>query len=217
MICLKIHHLRLLKLRRVQQSRIKDKFDELCLRIRDGRRLESTGSAPIYYLVFPTKEILEVKRQTKAWIAKLENQGWNVVVFSFAEALDTILKNHKLRPTWIAGEKLLLAKSTAALPLNAIAEINKTLAKALTEGPELIGMVRAKMEESASHSNGLLLLTDLDALHPYLRINSIEARLQGEVRCPVVVLYPGKREGKTSLRFLEFYPADPNYRSEHIG
>jgi hypothetical protein len=37
------------------------------------------------------------------------------------------------------------------------------------------------------------------------------------IRCPIIVLYPGRREGKTSLRFLEFYPADPNYRSEHIG
>lgn len=196
---------------------LKDNFDELCLRIRDSRRLESTGSAPIFYLVFPTSEILEVKRHTKAWAAKLENQGWKVVSFSFAEALNSILKNHKLRPTWLAGEKMLLAKSTTSIPLPAISEINKTLAKALTEGPELLHMIRAKMEESASHSNGLLLLTDLEALHPFLRINTIEAKLQGEVRCPVVVLYPGKREGKTSLRFLEFYPADPNYRSEHIG
>ena len=62
----------------------------------------------------------------------------------------------------------------------------------------------------------MLLLTDLEALHPYLRINTIEAQIMDQIHCPVVVLYPGKREGKTSLRFLEFYPADPNYRSEHI-
>jgi hypothetical protein len=81
----------------------------------------------------------------------------------------------------------------------------------------LLEMIKAKMDEASTASNGLLLLTDLEALHPYLRINSIEAQLQGAIRCPVIVLYPGKREGKTSLRFLEFYPADPNYRSEHIG
>jgi len=196
---------------------LKDKFDEVCLRIRDGRRLGSTGSAPIYYLVFPTKEILEVKRQTKAWIAKLENHGWNVVAFSFADALNTILRNHKLRSSWLAGEKMLLGKTNGTIPLNAVAEVNKTLGKALTEGPELMGMIREKMDQAASHPNGLLILTDLESLHPYLRINSIEARLQGEVRCPLVVLYPGKRDGKTSLRFLEFYPPDPNYRSEHIG
>jgi hypothetical protein len=196
---------------------LKDKFDEVCLRVRDGRRLESTGSTPIYYLVFSTREILEVKRQNKAWVAKLQNQGWNVVTFSFADAVGSILKNHKLRNTWLVGEKLALAKSRGPISATTIAEVNKTLGKALTEGPELLAMVRAKMEEASSHSSGLLFLTDLEALHPYLRINSIEAKIQDEVRCPVIVLYPGKREGKTSLRFLEFYPADPNYRSEHIG
>jgi hypothetical protein len=196
---------------------LKDKFDEVCLRVRDGRRLESTGSAPIYYLVYPVREILEVKRQTKAWVAKLQNQGWNVVTFSFAEAVNSILKNHKLRATWLIGEKIAMGKAKGAIPAATVAEVNKTLGKALTEGTELLTMVREKMTEAASQSAGLLLLTDLEALHPYLRINSIEAKVQDEVRCPLIVLYPGKREGKTSLRFLEFYPADPNYRSEHIG
>jgi hypothetical protein len=115
------------------------------------------------------------------------------------------------------SEQALLAKSKEGIPAAAIAQINTTLAKALTEGPELLAAVRHKMEEASSRSNGLLLITDLEAIHPYLRINSIEAKIQDEIRCPVIVLYPGKREGKTSLRFLEFYPSDPNYRSEHIG
>ena len=32
---------------------LKDKFDELCHRLDQGRRLEGSGSDPIYYLVFP--------------------------------------------------------------------------------------------------------------------------------------------------------------------
>ena len=197
---------------------LKDKFAEVCLRIGEGRRLESTGSDPIYYLVFPVSEILEVKRQTqRAWIPKLENQGWSVVTFSFSEVVNDILRNHRLRKAWLSGEKALLAKSTGAMPLAATSDINKTLSKALIEGPELLARLREKMAEASDRPGGLLLLTDLEALHPYLRINSIEARIQGEVRCPVIVLYPGKRDGKTSLKFLEFYPADPNYRSEHIG
>jgi len=195
---------------------LKDKFDEVCLRVRDGRRLESTGSTPIYYLVFPAKQIIEVKQQTKTWIAKLENNDWNVVVLSFAEAVNSILRGHKFRKTWLQGEKALLSRATEAIPQSAVAEITTTLRKALTEGPELLSMVREKLDEAASKPNGLLLLTDLEALHPYLRINTIEAQIMDQIRCPVVVLYPGKREGKTSLRFLEFYPADPNYRSEHI-
>ncbi len=196
---------------------LKDKFDEVCLRLEQGRRLESSGSDPIFYLVFPVSEILAVKRQTRAWIAKLENQGWNVVPFSMSRAVNTILRNHKLRKQWILGEKALLDAATRkGLPIE-FGEIDKTLAKALTEGTELLDLIKSKIEEAASHSGGLLLISDLEALHPYLRINSIEAQLQGAIRCPVIVLYPGKRDGKTSLKFLEFYPADPNYRSEHIG
>jgi len=196
---------------------LKDKFDEVCLRVGEGRRLESTGSDPIFYLVFPVREILDVKRQTPAWIAKLANQGWRVSTFSMAETINDIFQGHKLRPQWLLGEKMLLdtAKRKGVAP--DYREINKTLAKAITEGGELLARLKAKLAETASSPDGLLLLTDLESLHPYLRINSIEAQIQDLIRCPVIVLYPGKREGKTSLRFLEFYPADPNYRSEHIG
>ena len=196
---------------------LKDKFDEVCLRLGQERRLESTGSDPIYYLVFPVSEILEVKRQTRAWVAKLENQGLHVVTFSMAKAINTILRGHKLRKQWLIGEKMALSQAERSGKPIEFGDINKTLAKALTEGTELLQLLKSTMEEASAHSDGLLLITDLEALHPYLRINSIESQLQGEIRCPVIVLYPGKREGKTSLRFLEFYPADPNYRSEHIG
>jgi len=195
---------------------LKDKFDEVCLRVRNGRRLESTGSTPIYYLVFPPRQILEVKQETKTWIAKLENNDWSVVVLSFAEAVNSILREHKFRKMWLQGEKTVLAKAAEAIPQSAISDITTTLQKSLTEGPELLSMVREKLDEAANRPNGMLLLTDLEALHPYLRINTIEAQIMDQIRCPVIVLYPGKREGKTSLRFLEFYPADPNYRSEHI-
>lgn len=84
---------------------LKDKFDEVCLRLTQGRRLESAGSEPIFYLVFPVREILTVKRQTRAWVAKLENQGWHVVTFSMAKAVNDILRSHKLRKQWIMERK----------------------------------------------------------------------------------------------------------------
>ena len=196
---------------------LKDKFDDLILRLGQGRRMESTGSDPIYYLVFSVSSIIEVKRQTKVWTARLENASWQVVTFSMTEAVNGILREHKLRKTWLLGEKMLLAQAARNdAPLDC-SEINKTIAKALTEGPELLNLLRAKIAEASALEGGLLLITDLEAIHPYLRINSLEAQLHGSVSCPVVVLYPGRREGRTSLRFLEFYPADPNYRSEHIG
>jgi BREX protein BrxB len=200
---------------------LKDKFDEVRHRLGHSRHLDSTGTEPIFYLVFPVPEILEVKRQTKAWVAKLTNDGWSVVSLSMADALETVLRSDKFRKTWLTGEQAILQKAEQSNSPIDFREINKTLSKALCANsnlsPKLVEQIESKLQAAESQTNGLLLLTDLEALHPYLRINTIEARLQGRLHCPVVVLYPGRREGKTSLRFLEFYPADPNYRSEHIG
>jgi hypothetical protein len=196
---------------------LKDKFETLCHRVKEGRRLESTGSAPIYYLVFPVEEILEVKRQTKAWIAKLENLGWSVTAVSFVEIINSITRGHKLREMMLQGEKMLLDKNPTAISPDSVAVVTKTLGHHIRDGDQLLGFISEKLKEAATRQNGLLLLADLEVLHPFLRINSIEAQIQNQVPCPVVVLYPGKREGKTSLRFLNLYPADPNYRSEHIG
>ena len=200
---------------------LKDKFEELRLRLGVGRRLESTGSEPIFYLVFPVSEILDVKRHTKAWLARLEHDGWQVVTLSLSDVVRAVFQNHRLRKIWLAGEKQLIAQLEAdGAPLD-FREINKTLAKALSDNsqlaPELAGPIDTKLNEVDALPKGLLLISDLESLHPYLRINTIEAHMRGRIRRPVIVLYPGKREGKTSLRFLEFYPADPNYRSEHIG
>jgi hypothetical protein len=197
---------------------LKDKFDEVCSRLNQGRRLESQGSDPIFYLVFPCSEILHVKQLTKRqWLPKLENYNYRVTLFSMADAINSILKAHPLRKLWISGEKMQLTQALKTGKPIEFSEINKTLSKALTEGNELVNCIKTKIDEASQEPGGLLLITDLEVLHPYLRINSIEAQLQGVIKCPVIVLYPGKREGKTSLRFLEFYPADPNYRSEHIG
>lgn len=200
---------------------LKDNFEELRLRLGHGRGHSSTGSDPIFYLVFPVAQILEVKLQTKAWVAKLENDGWKVVTLSMTDVVEKVLQEHKLRKVWLLNEKALLDRSEKERKPLDTGDITKTLSKALSDGSQLSSALLAMVQEAldAAHAvpNGLLLITDLEALHPYLRINTIEAYLHGKVQRPVVVLYPGVRVGQTSLRFLEFYPADPNYRSDHIG
>jgi len=200
---------------------LKDNFETLRQRLGHGRQLDSAGTEPIYYLVFPVSDILEVKRQTKTWVARLRNDSWNVEILSIAESIASLLQNNRLRKIWLDTEKQIIQLAEKKHHPIDPREINKTLSKALSENsklaPELAGLLDSSVQKAEAKPNGLLMLTDLEALHPYLRINTIEAYLSGRVRCPIIVLYPGLREGKTSLRFLEFYPPDPNYRSDHIG
>ena len=94
---------------------------------------------------------------------------------------------------------------------------NQALVNALTANSQLQARLEALLTRLEGRSRTILLVTDLEALHPYLRIGAIEAQLQGKFHVPTIFFYPGTRNGKTRLRFLGFYPEDGNYRSVHVG
>ena len=182
-------------------------FDELLTRIRHGRDLDNASFEPVYYLVFHPKQILEAKRRLPAWTAKLRNVGWDVHCFSIAVEIADIHGRAPLRRIWLAGD----AKSPLAWD-----KTNQALANALTNG-SLLDRLQSLLAQLKGRHDAIVLVTDLEALHPYLRIGAIEAQLYGQFHVPTVFLYPGERTGKSRLKFLGFYPEDGNYRSEHVG
>lgn len=189
-------------------SLLKADFNELLERVRQGREFAHASFEPIYYLVFRPEQILEVKRQTPAWVAKLRNEGWEVKVFSIAENISNILTNAPMRKVWLAAD--------SKNPLD-WDKTNKSLANALTKNTQLQSRLEETLIGLEGKKNAIVLVTDLEALHPYLRIGAIEAQLHGKFHVPTVFLYPGVRTGKTRLKFLGFYPEDGNYRSVHVG
>ena len=189
-------------------SSLKADFEELRERIRHGREIGHASFEPIYYLVFPPSQILEVKRQTPAWAAKLRNEGWEVVCFSVAEEIESILGNDPRRALWQMADR--------RAPQD-WAKTNQSLANALTTNGALQQRLEEVLTSLEGRKNSLVLVTDLEALHPYLRIGAIESQLQGKFHVPTIFLYPGVRTGKTRLKFLGFYPEDGNYRSVHVG
>jgi hypothetical protein len=189
-------------------SSLKADFDELRERIRHGRELGHASFEPIYYLVFPPDQIIEVKRQTPAWIAKLHQEGWDVHTFSIAEQIWAVLKADSFWALCVSEDR------TASLNWP---RSNKALADILGSEDGLMRRIENAMQPLEGHQNALLLVTDLEALHPFLRIGAIERQLQGKFNVPTIFLYPGVRTGKTRLKFLGFYPEDGNYRSVHVG
>jgi hypothetical protein len=186
---------------------VKDDFNELMERIRQGRELGPASFEPIYYLIFEPHHMLDVKRQMPAWTARLRNDGWDVKTFSIAENVNDILQNSPLRKIWLKADK--------RAPLD-WKKTNDSLANSLTNG-SLQARLEQCLRKLEDKKKGILLVTDLEALHPYLRIGAIENQLLGKFRVPTVFLYPGTRTGKTQLKFLGFYPEDGNYRSVHVG
>ena len=183
-------------------------FDELMRRVQAGREFSHASFEPIYYLVFHPREILDVKQQMAAWTARLKNAGWKVTTFSAAEHIKDILQSSPMRKVWLTAD--------AKAPLD-WEKTNKSLANALTGRDQLQQKLESTISELKGDPDAIVLVTDLEALHPYLRIGAIEAQLQGKFHIPTIFFYPGVRTGKTRLRFLGFYPEDGNYRSVHVG
>lgn len=188
-------------------SSLRRDFEELLTRIRHGREPGHAGFEPVYYLVFPPSRILEVKRETQAWIRRMENDGWDAVRFSVADAIRGILQEAPLRKIWLAADR------KAPLEWD---KTNQSLANALTGG-SLQRRFETLLESLEGKAGSIVLVTDLEALHPYLRIGAIEGKLYGRFHVPTVFLYPGVRAGRSGLKFLGFYPEDGNYRSVHVG
>lgn len=189
---------------------LKADFEELIRRIGTGREIFHASFEPIFYLVFAPHQILDVKREIPAWTARLRNEGWHVETLSIAEEIDRVFSSIPLpiREIWLDEDR----KS----PLN-WSKSSSSLTNALTKKNQLQEQIEARLAALEGHPKAILLITDLEALHPYLRIGSIEGQLQGKFHVPTVFLYPGVRTGKTRLRFLGFYPEDGNYRSVHVG
>ena len=191
-------------------SSLQSDFNELIQRVRAGREFAHASFEPIFYLIFRPDQILEVKRQLPAWEARLKKEDWTVHRFSIATAIQEIFETV---PPFI---KNLWMTRDAEAPLE-WQKANAALAEALSKNGALQSKLEAVLNELEGKPNNILLVTDVEALHPYLRIGSIESQLQGKFHVPTVFFYPGVRTGKTRLKFLGFYPEDGNYRSVHIG
>ncbi len=187
---------------------LQQNFDELRQRLKHGRGMDHASDDPVFFLVFKPEEMLTVKRRMKQWVAKLNIEGWAVHTFSMAEAVHEILRANDLRDIWLDSEQ------DAPLDFDAI---NETLEDALAGEDTLRNKLAQRLESLQGKADTVLFITDLEALHPYLRVGTIEQGLQGRFTVPTVILYPGIRSGRTTLSFLGIYPEDGNYRSIHIG
>jgi Domain of unknown function (DUF1788) len=190
---------------------LSDNFDQLWQRLRYGRGLSHTGDDPVYYLVFHPSEMLEVKRRLRQWAAVLKKQDWTMETFSMAEAIKVIFETNEFRDLWLASNE------DKRFDAEAVQRVNKQLESALVDEGALKQCLTDKLQSLAGRTNIVLFVTDIEALHPYLRVGVLEQQLQGRFTVPTVFLYPGIRDGKTTLKFLGIYPADGNYRSVHIG
>jgi hypothetical protein len=165
------------------------KLAELEHRLVVGHEQVGRGvGVPFLIMLYPPGEELRVRRDVTSLVAKLRSKGRQVELIDCNQALLDYLDQAGELQRAIRAEK----RSPGALREFGIGE---TLADALVE--------RVIAAERQITGPGVIVLTRLAALHPFLLPNVVQERLAGRrVRLPVVFLVPAEDDNGGDYRFL---------------
>ena len=185
-----------------------EKFNELRGLLKNGiGSIRPTGFDPVYYLLFPPQQIIEVKQRLPEWEAQLVVDGFCAHHLSMTRVINDYFRAHELREPLVEAARLQADDHSV---------INGSLVEHLKQDNVVGSAILRAIETHQHDSTSVLFLTDLEALHPFLRIGAVEQQLVGKFSIPTVVLYPGTAGGAYSRRFLGVHKEDGNYRSPHI-
>jgi hypothetical protein len=185
-----------------------EKFNELRGHLKNGMgSIRATGFDPVYYLLFPPNQIIEVKQRLPEWEAQLKVDGFHPQRISMTTVLNDYFRTHDLREPLIEA---------ASLQSDDLSTITRSLTTHLVNDNVVATAILRAIEMHQHDSTPVLFITDLEALHPFLRIGAVEQQLVGRFSFPTIVLYPGTAGGAYSRRFLGVHKEDGNYRSPHI-
>ncbi len=81
-----------------------DAFQQLIGHLREPGSLSASRSDPFYYLVYPPKETLEIKRRIPTWSAQLRNAGMEVIRVSFSDLLWELIDASQRWEAWLEVE-----------------------------------------------------------------------------------------------------------------
>ncbi|HEY8477286.1 MAG TPA: BREX protein BrxB domain-containing protein [Chloroflexota bacterium] len=168
---------------------LEGKFADLEQRLLDRHIHIGRGiGVPFLLLLYPPSEERRVRRETSTLMAKLRAAGRAVEVVDCNQVLlDTLIQSNEL-------ERAIRAERRNPEGLRDFG-IGEALAGALVE--------RVKAASQGVGDGGVVFLTRLGALHPFLLPSVLQERLAGEsLRAPIVFLVPAGEENGGDYLFL---------------
>jgi hypothetical protein len=167
-----------------------------------------SGDKQVYYLTYDPSRIIEVKRNLSNWLSLAKGYQYNCAVLSLSKLMNDFFRNNPRRSKWAVPD--------TSDEYSSITEFFKDdLGSMIIENRVIESAILNEQKKMVSIPNPLLILTDLEAIHPFTRLGPVEQNVYNEIEIPLLILYPGSLSG-SSLEFLGFYPPDGNYRSKHF-
>ncbi|HWB79961.1 MAG TPA: BREX protein BrxB domain-containing protein [Nannocystaceae bacterium] len=182
----------------------------------DGPRISTMRNYNFAILWYPPSRELELRKRIRTLVGELRTGGFDVLPIDLQELFHARIQalGKETLDSTIAREQKLFAKS----PERAVGYLRDHLARHV-EGPDGIAadVIRLIDEHVERHRNRIdrtiVFIGRAGALYPFFRSSALLKHIDGRTRnLPTVLLYPGKRESQTALRFMEELPSDRDYR-----
>jgi hypothetical protein len=166
------------------------------------------GDKQLCYLAYEPEQTLNVKRSIPNLLSLAKGYDFNCGLLSMANVINEFFRNNPRRNSWSVPD----ISST----FDEVIDFYKSdLGSMIVENKVIEKSILNEQAKIRSHPKPLLIITDLEAIHPFTRFGPIEQKIYTEIEIPMIILYPGSLSG-SSLEFLGFYPPDGNYRSKHF-
>ncbi len=178
---------------------------EPVLRAPDPRpKLSAYNDMPYAIFQYPPKYEFALRAEAALLKTRLEQGGKRVSFISLAACLADALEAEEMTPDAIAE-----AEQDAGL--DAVIE---TIHEVLSVYRPLDQLIAAQMPPDQDPCRDIVFITRAGALFPFYRISPVLDKLQGKVRVPTILFYPGEFDGASGLIFMGVLGAEHNYRAK---
>jgi len=171
-----------------------------------GAGLSTYTDMPFGIFLYPPEDEWELRAELRDLTIRLENAGKTVQRLSLAALLEQAIKAAGLSLEEIAEAEASLGPELVRDTLRDVLSGKAAGAVPLDE------LVAQAVDTSKPTSSHLVFLERVGALFDLHRPSALLENLRNRVLHPVVLFYPGQRDGPAGLRFMDEADADHNYR-----
>jgi dsDNA-binding SOS-regulon protein len=171
-----------------------------------GVGLSTYTDMPFGIFLYPPEDEWELRQALRDLVVRLENAGKTVQRLSMAQLLEESIQAAGLSLEEIAQGEVDLG---IAMVRDTIRDVLSGKAAGSTPLDQLVAEAVDASKHTSSH---IIFLERVGALFGLHRPSALLENLHHKVSHPVVLFYPGQRDGPAGLRFMDELEADHNYR-----
>lgn len=182
----------------------------------DGPQISTMQNYRFAILQYKPEQELALRREVQTLTGQLVAAGWHVVSIDLRRLL---LDRLRAMPDDFFHRLIEMERRLAASSPDRALHYIKGKIEPLIEGVDGLAADCARLIDAHAQAhpdkvaNTVVLIGRVGALYPFFRSSALLRHLDGHThKIPVVLLYPGSREGSTGLSFMDMLPADSDYR-----